>query len=803
MKRLILLTVLATTVLTAAAAAPLDTKDYSISLTDDSRAALVNPAAMAFGNASGISLIYNNNDTNDLYQFFNYGYFAAGWGLEGESLYKTFSAAAGPVYNVYTGAGFSWLNSDYEGGIFTAGLLVRPADALSLAAVFNGTLAGSWEIGASLGLRPLWFTAQAAHRLQAAADIYYSMDGFSLPVIHLQSEPLDGLRISGRYSFEENNFRLALSWAAGGLLSEVSTGLDISNGFDSVSIDAPGMNALSMNALSLYSHMNLKEYSSAFTHRSLEFSDYPLSGVISENPGIMPGGFAFLSGSGRTVWEVIEELSRLKDDDRIGGLVFRNQLFQASWTNIHELEKALLDFKSAGKKIIWYFEAADTNNYALAAATGDAVYLNPSGSIALAGRGAVNLYFNDFLAKYGIRTVDLKSHEYKTANNTYTQSSMTDAEREALTEVYTDLQLETERMIAEGRGNRLSSSAVEIFNHGPYLMAADALEAGLVDALIYEAELDKTISENFNNAGVRKGNLAEKIRQDWADPYPAQIALIYATGAIYSGEAIPGQAIGSDTLVAALREARDNPLTRAIVLRVDSPGGSALASDIIAEEVSICRNEPYNLPVVVSMGSVAGSGGYYIACTSDYIYAQPDTITGSIGVTGFSFDVEGLLDHFEINAASLLTRENADFGNLTREMTEEEYKALKAYIQGTYDIFVNRVAEGRGMSYEEVHKVAQGRIWSGRKAEQLGLIDSIGYFDDAVKKAAELAGIKHEHALVAYDGYYAGLDDIGSLYLQSMIKEQMPAAAIELAQELDTISRFGNFQALTLMPWQF
>ena len=796
MKRIILSVITILTFTVSAYSEPVKQGDFSLSLTDDARAVFVNPAAMAFGSGNGFSLLQNPGNvlawaepfSHNLYMLLNTGYFAGGFGFEDDSLFKTLAVSAGPVYNIYTGAGFRWLDDAYEEGIITAGILVRPSDALSLAAVFSGTPSGDWNIGGSLGLRPLWFSGLLCNRLETGIDIYYSPAGFTMPVIHLETEPVAGIRLNGMYDMEDGSFRLGFSLAAGGVLADIRSDL------------SPAAAPVSQN---LFFHLNTKRYDSIFNNNTPAFIDYPVSSIVSENPGIMPGGFALMSGSGRTVWEIIDEIEKLKIDGRISGLVFRNSLIEASRTNFSELEKALLDFKSSGKKIIFYFEIADTSNYALAAAVADSIYLNPSGSIHLAGTGTVNFYFNDFFRKYGIRTADLQSHEYKTANNTYTKSTMTDAEREALGDVLTGLQEETEARISRGRGSRLVFPAAEIFNHGPYLMAEDALEAGLVDGLLYEAELDRTLSENFSGTGIIKTALTEKIRGDWADEYKAEVAVIYATGAIYPGEAVPGQSIGSDTLVAALREARNNPLTRAIVLRVDSPGGSALASDIIAEEVSICRSEPYNLPVVVSMGSVAGSGGYYIACTSDYIYARPDTITGSIGVTGFSFDIEGLLQKFDINTVSFFTRENADLGNFTREITDEEYAALKDYIQGTYDIFVNRVAENRGMSYDEVHKIAQGRIWTGKKAEQLGLIDELGFFSDAVDKAAELAGISGSPELVTYSGYQPGIDDIGSIYLSSYVKQQLPQTALQLAEELETIERFGKFQALTLMPWRF
>ncbi len=778
----------------AAIAEPFDYKDYPLALTDDSRAIYLNPAAMSFGNSSGIGIMQTpGNIFTDNYDFSNNIYVFAGGrflgsiiGFESGRLFKSAAFSIGPFYNIYTGGSFSWIDNNWNGGKWSAGLLARPLEALSLAAVYRMSNSGSWDIGAGLGLRPMWFSKKLSFRLEIGADIYWDASGITLPTLHLKTEPVAGININGSYSFEDNS---------------INAGLSVSAGYLMAGAEARILSNAEQVSQNWYMQLNPLQYPSVLSSHPNSYYDYKYALDIAENPGPFPSGFIHFTGSGSSILDTVKQIRKMAHDDRIKGLIFRNKLFNASRTNFHEIEKALLEFKAEGKAVIFYYEIADTANYALAAATADKIYLNPCGSLFIGGTGTVQLYFKDFLTKYGIRTVDLKSHDYKTANNRFTMSEMTDAEREALTEVLTGLQEEIEFRINRGRKGRLAAPAEELFNRGPYLLAEESLDAGLVDGLLYEAELNEKIYKDFDYSNIVDSRPKKQIRLDWANPYTSEIALIYATGAIYSGEAVPGQAVGSDTIVRALRQARENPSTRAIVLRVDSPGGSAIASDIIAKEISICREEPYNLPVVVSMGSVAGSGGYYISCLSDYIVAEPDTITGSIGVTGFSFDVEGLLQKLEINSESLFTRDNAVIGDITREMTEKEYEKLMNYIQGTYDIFVNTVAKGRNMDYEEVHKIAQGRIWTGKKALSLGLIDELGGFDAAVEKAAELAGINGETELSVYTGFKLGIGNIGGLLIKTLIKENLPEPIVKISDQIEALQRFGNFQLLTLMEY--
>ncbi len=777
-------------------AEPFNNSDCSLSLTDDIRAVSANPAALSFGAASGAGFSQSPDNVFSTGASFSddfYLFLASpnlGWriGKEDGSFVNTAALSLSPFKNIYLGGNYSWADWDMCNYSYSLGLLTRPVDALSIAAVYRNNTVGSWNVGFSLGVRPLFFKPCHAHRLEVAADVLYSTDGIGIPKIFLYTQPIDGLMVNSSYDFSDGTFYFSIGFSWDNMHTNAAAGFS---------------SEFTPESFNYFVQLSPNRYPSVLSPERGLFLDYDPGTVLEEHPGISVPGFSIITGSEQTVWSVIDQIYRLAEDDSVRGIVFRNRLFQATRTNFHELAKALSYFKSAGKKIVFYYENVDTANYTFAAGVADKIFLHPIGSVFLTGTGSVHFYYNDLLKRFGINTVDLQSHEYKTANNQFTKSNMTEAERESLLSVYKGLQVETESLIQSGRGDRLTESIETIFDHGPYLVADKALEAGLVDGLLREQDLNSLLKEEMGARSISDSLPVPEIRQDWAGPLTEEIAIIYATGAIYTGEGIPGEMIGSDTLVRALREARNNPFTRAIVLRVDSPGGSAVASDSIAREIKVCRNEPYNLPVVVSMGSVAGSGGYYISCMADYIFAHPDTITGSIGVAGFSFDIESLLEKIDVRAVSLFTREMSDLGNITRKMTDEEFDRFRNYILYVYDTFVNTVSEGRGMNYDEVHNIGRGRIWTGKQAMELGLIDELGTLDDAVEKAKKLAGITGEVTLQEYDGFVFELDQMMEYYMSSFVDKGLPDSIADVAEDFRTLDRFDTERVLLFLPYRF
>jgi len=445
-------------------------------------------------------------------------------------------------------------------------------------------------------------------------------------------------------------------------------------------------------------------------------------------------------------------LEKLKKDDNVQGLVFKSSNFTARFAQREELKEAFKDFKSSGKKIVFYYEGITGANYAFAASIADEIYLNPIGSIDLKGISATMPYFKDLLDTLGVDIVNLRSHDYKTAGNSLSEAHMTAAERETYEALLNDIYDEMVTMIKEGRGDKLKKPIKQLIDDGPYWDAELAQSLGLIDGVIFEDELEDLIKEKYSaDKIVRKYN-NEIATTKWSKPRKDKIALIYAIGNIHSGEGLPGKSIGSVTTAKAIKQAREDKSVKGIIIRVDSGGGSALASDVIGREVELCKDGENAKPVIVSMSGVAASGGYYIAAKADEIIAQPTTITGSIGVIGVFPIFERLYDKIHINWDTVKKGKHADLYATHRMPTEEEKEIATEAIHHFYDRFISVVAEGRNMDKEEVHKIAQGRVWTGKQAFKRGLVDALGGMELAVAEMKKMAKLKHEVKLVEFEG---------------------------------------------------
>ncbi|MGC9362915.1 MAG: signal peptide peptidase SppA, partial [Candidatus Syntrophosphaera sp.] len=347
----------------------------------------------------------------------------------------------------------------------------------------------------------------------------------------------------------------------------------------------------------------------------------------------------------------------------------------------------------------------------------------------------------------GVDVQNYRSHKYKNAGNMLSESEMTEAEREVYDSL---LQSMYDQMIAAmnaGRGDKLKASAQEAVDAGPYFLAQDALDAGLVDALTYEVNLSKDLDKDFGFS-KKESVLPDYRDYAWAHPKQNLIAVIYASGNIVMGKGTPGKKIAHETTVNLIRKARKDDNYKGIILRVDSGGGSAQASDIILHELQLAQDVDHK-PVVVSMSGMAASGGYYISCGADRIIAEPSTLTGSIGVIGLGLSIPRLLEKIKVNWSTVQKGRNADFGSMFRDSTQEERAAMTNLIEAVYDDFVAKVAKGReNLSPEDVHAIAQGRVWTGEQAMANGLIDDLGGLDKAIEHMRDLTGIEGNITLV-------------------------------------------------------
>jgi protease IV len=448
--------------------------------------------------------------------------------------------------------------------------------------------------------------------------------------------------------------------------------------------------------------------------------------------------------------DVLDGLRRARADDKVHSLVVKIGGRRIGLARVQELHAAITEFRRSGKATVAWgetFGEFSPGNAAYYLATAfDRIWLQPSGDVGLTGLSLEQWFYRGALDKLGLEYEVSKRYEYKNAYDRLTEQGFTAPAREALEQLASSLTGQLTAAVAE----RLSvppARARELIDNGPYI-AEEALELRLVDALGYR---DEVYDEVRKSAGPgahllylgryhRNRSLAERARRL---PEPAEnvVALIHASGPIRRGRSgrgpLSGGAMGSDTVSAALRAAAADRRVRAIVLRVNSPGGSYVASDTIWREVVRARQT--GTPVVVSMGDVAASGGYFIAMAADAIVAQPGTVTGSIGVLTGKPVTASLLERVGITTDSVTEGAHADMFTTTRPFSKEEWSKINSWLDRIYADFTGKVASGRNMTQAQVHEIARGRVWTGADAAANGLVDQLGGLDDAVALARRKA----------------------------------------------------------------
>jgi protease-4 len=479
-----------------------------------------------------------------------------------------------------------------------------------------------------------------------------------------------------------------------------------------------------------------------------------LQSIPSETAGFDP--MAFIAGGGRPLLlrHAVAAIHRAASDPRIAGLIARVQLSAAPPGAVQELRDALATFTAVKPSLAWAETYPGTLSYYLASVFGE-VWMQPSGTVGLIGFATNALFLRDALDKAGLEAQFVARGEYKSAANMFTQDHYTDAHREADSRLIESLHNQVWQGIAESR--RLDVSTLdEIADRAP-LLRDDALTAGLIDHIGFRDEAYRRIGELTGELGTdpdgddapprlflsRYAQTRERgpsLRKK--DP---TVAVVTVSGPIVSGRGGPGlspfgrSSAGGDTIAAALREAGADDEVKAVVLRIDSPGGSVNASETIWREVGRLRSA--GKPVVASMGAVAASGGYYIAMAADVIVANPATITGSIGVVTGKLVARELKDRLGVGSDVVRTNANADAWSVNSPFTDTQHDMVRAEADLFYDDFVRRVAEARGMTVADVGEVARGRVWTGADASERGLVDELGGLRTAVRRAKVLAGL--------------------------------------------------------------
>jgi protease-4 len=517
-----------------------------------------------------------------------------------------------------------------------------------------------------------------------------------------------------------------------------------------------------------------------------------------------PGGLVgqFLEAP-PTVRGVVDALRKAKVDRRVSSVVFRPNGLVGLWGKVQELRDAVVDFRRSGKPIVGFLEYGGQQEYYLVSAC-DKVFLTPASPLDLSGVAWYEVFLRGTLDKIGAYPDFLHIGDYKTASNTFTERTFTPAHREMIESLTADSYEQLVKGIADGR-KKSEADVRAIIDRGP-LLPEEAVRLGLVDDVAYEDQLDDKAA-----LGTRVRRLDSKDYHRVSttslglDRGP-RIAVIYAVGLIASGagsyDSPQGAIAGSDTLVEYIRKARGDDDIKAIVLRVDSPGGSAIASDVIWREIMLTRSHK---PIVASMSDLAASGGYYIAMPADVIVAEPGTLTGSIGVVVGKYALGGTLDKLGMNIEAVSRGRYAQIGSPVRPFDPVERAKLEEQIQATYDLFVEKAAQGRKTTPEKIDAVAQGRVWTGRQAKDIGLVDELGGLMRAIAIAKERAKIAadREVEIVVYPprkSFYELLTDpFGSRSrgLSAFLSGPERRALSALASPL-TIFRRG--EPLALMP---
>lgn len=501
--------------------------------------------------------------------------------------------------------------------------------------------------------------------------------------------------------------------------------------------------------------------------------------------------------------DLIENLKKAKNDPNIDGIFLDLTLVQAGWSTIDEIRQSLLDFKSTGKFIVAYGETYTQNAYYLGSVA-DKLYLHPEGAIDFRGMSSELIFFKNMLDKLGIEPQVIRHGKYKSATEPFFLEKMSPENREQVLAYVSSIWNSVLKGISDSRGLTLNhlNDVADAFNTRN---AQLALENQMVDGIMYRDEVLEELRERLGKEEASDIDFVEWAKymnvpenRDTRQPRSAdKIAVIYGMGNIISGEGTE-RSMGSDRIAGAIRKARLDESVKAIVFRINSPGGSALASDVILREVKLASEVK---PVIASMGDVAASGGYYVACGADMIVASPNTITGSIGVFGLIPNMQNFFNNkLGITFDNVKTNDYADLMTISRPLTPNERALIQESVEQVYTTFIGHVAEGRGIPVAQVDSIGQGRVWSGAEALQIGLVDELGGLNYAIEKAAEKAGLEN-YRLVEYpsrkDFFTQIMEDFGQM--QEVFVKRKLGEAYQYYKQVEQVNEMTGI--VTRMPY--
>lgn len=502
---------------------------------------------------------------------------------------------------------------------------------------------------------------------------------------------------------------------------------------------------------------------------------------------------SFANPTGLGLNKILKAIENAKDDDNIKGIYLDLSVVMASLAELKEIREALEDFKTSGKFIIAHAENYMASSYYIATVA-DKVYITPTGTMLWKGFSSQVMFYKGLFDKLDIEPVVIRHGKFKSAVEPFMQDTMSPANRLQLQTLIDNMWNNYVNEIADARN--LDVDALNLYADSLMINSSEkAVTLGLIDKEMFRLDVVdeiKTLAGIDLDKKLKTISLSDYIDVDVEIPdfkSKDKIAIVYAEGQIIDGKSSDGS-MGSVTISNAIRKAANNDDIKAIVLRINSPGGSALASEVILHEIDLAKQKK---PIVVSMGRYAASGGYYIACYADKIYAEPYTITGSIGVFGLLFNIEKLLNNkLGVKIEVVKSNEYADFGNLTRTMTPQEKQFLQFQIEDIYDKFISHVAIGRDMTKAEVDSIGQGRVWAADDALQIGLVDEIGDIQSAIDEAAELAGLD-EYKIVEYPKVVDFFEKFMEDYYTKALEKEL-GTYYEIYQEIQQLQQMQGIQ---------
>jgi len=525
---------------------------------------------------------------------------------------------------------------------------------------------------------------------------------------------------------------------------------------------------------------------------------YPISERTANNP-LANLSFLGLDGDKSIgLKDILANIKKAKTDNNIKGILLDESYMLSGQATTEEIRNALIDFKKSGKFVIAYAEVYTKGFYYLASVA-DKVYINPKGVFEFDGFSSKTMFFKGALDKLGIEAQVIRVGTFKSAVEPMILTKMSDANRLQVSSYLNSLYDHYLTGISKARGiNR--DSLFNYANQARIQQPEDALKLKMVDGLKYRDELLDELKgklkikskENISSVELSEYTKADN-DVDTKEISTNRIAVVYAAGDIASGEG-DDNSIGSETTAKALRKVRTDDKIKAVVLRVNSPGGSSLASDVIWREVMLTKKVK---PIIVSMGDVAASGGYYISCAADSIIAEPNTITGSIGIFAVLPNMQKLFnDKLGITFDGVKTGQFADLGNTSRPLTPAEKMILQNQINHGYDDFTKAVAEGRHKTQAYINSIGQGRVWTGEQALEIGLVDRLGNINDAVKSAAKMARLK-DYRLVAYPEQKSVLNKLGESFSIQMKTRMLKS---ELGENYPVYEQIKNLTSTMRTP---